>query len=82
MGIEAPVNDLLSEVREALSLPSPPVAKAIRLTAKVTQGRVADELDVHRVTVARWEAGARAPRGGLRSRYARLLRDLQEITSV
>ncbi|MGO8873383.1 MAG: helix-turn-helix transcriptional regulator [Acidimicrobiales bacterium] len=74
------MSDLLAEVRDALALPPPAVARAIREAADVTQERMAAELGVHRVTVARWEQdGGRSPRGELRARYARLLRELQGV---
>jgi transcriptional regulator with XRE-family HTH domain len=74
------MSDLLDEVREALTLPPPAVARAIREAAGVTQERMAEELGVHRVTVARWEqTSGRSPRGELRARYARLLRELQQV---
>ncbi|MBK6442809.1 MAG: helix-turn-helix transcriptional regulator [Actinomycetales bacterium] len=48
----------------------------------MTQARLARELSVHRLTVARWESGERRPRGTLRVRYAELLHDLQmEVAS-
>jgi transcriptional regulator with XRE-family HTH domain len=73
------MSELVAEVKDALSLPPPPVARAIRESAHVTQERMAEELGVHRVTLARWEQdGGRSPRGELRARYARLLRDLQQ----
>lgn len=72
------MSDLIDEVREALSLPPPKVAKAIRQAARVTQARMAEELGIHRVSLARWEDGKRAPRGEMRARYAGLLRDLEE----
>jgi len=58
-------------------LPAPPVARAIREAVFVTQQDIADELGVHRITVARWESGARRPRGAAREAYANLLADLQ-----
>ncbi len=67
---------LLDEVRASRSLPAPPLARAIRLAAGVSQERIAAELDVHPVTVRRWEAGTRIPRGELRLAYARLLNAL------
>ena len=72
---------LVEEIRAAKRLPSPAMARAIRLAADVSQERIAAELGVHRVTVARWEAGARRPRGQHRAAYAELLRQLQESTS-
>ena len=76
------MSDLVTEVREAFRdaprLPPPAIARAIREATCVTQDRMADELGVHRVTLARWEAGTRAPRGQLRARYATLLAQLQQ----
>jgi len=72
------MSGLVAEVREALSLPAPAVARAIREAARVSQARLAEELGVHELTVARWEAGTRIPHGDLRLSYARLLRDLDE----
>ena len=69
---------LIDEVRLSASLPPPPAARRIRVRAGVSQERFAAELDVHEVTVARWESGTRTPRGDLRVRYARLLRLLDD----
>ncbi len=71
------MSDLLTEVRDG-RLPPPSVARAIRLAAGVSQPRMAEELGVHRVSVARWECGTRRPRGDVRAAYGRLLRELQE----
>lgn len=74
--------DLLDEVRAARRLPAPPMARAIRESAGVSQTRLAEELGVHRITVVRWEAGLSIPRGALRIRYADLLASLQKEVSV
>jgi transcriptional regulator with XRE-family HTH domain len=63
----------------ARRLPSPAAARAIRLGAGVTQQELADELAVDRVTVARWEAGDRTPRGQLRLRYVQVLEQLAAL---
>jgi DNA-binding transcriptional regulator YiaG len=68
---------LTNEVRRAKTLPPPPVAKAIRRSAGVTQARLGLELGVHRMTVGKWESGERSPRGRLRTAYADLLAELQ-----
>lgn len=68
---------LIDEVRATQSLPKPAVARLIRMSAGVSQERLAQELGVHRITVQRWELGHRRPRGGDRVRYARLLQDLR-----
>lgn len=71
------MDDLIAEVRAHQRLPRPADARAIRLTAGVGQTRLAKELGVHRVTVARWELGTRHPRGRLLERYVELLGVLQ-----
>lgn len=67
------MSQLIDEVRAARQLPSPHLAREIRRASGLTQGRIADDLGVHPVTLARWEAGTRAPRGAQRLAYARLL---------
>ena len=74
------MSDLVAEVREARSLPRPDVARAIRVTAGVSQARLGAELGVHELTVHRWETGTHSPRGPKRIAYARLLRELEEAT--
>ena len=68
------------EIR-AERLPSPLVARAIRESAGVTQIRVAQALNVHRVTVARWESGERQPRRAARAAYMQILHEMQEASS-
>ena len=68
---------LIEDVRAARRLPSPAVARLIREEAGVTQEALAAEVGVHRVTLARWEAGACVPRGAFRARYARVLEQLR-----
>jgi transcriptional regulator with XRE-family HTH domain len=67
------VSGLLAQVRAARRLPSYQRARAIREDAGVSQEQLADELGVHRVTVARWELGTRTPRGDTLRRYVELL---------
>ncbi|MGA2830831.1 MAG: helix-turn-helix transcriptional regulator [Streptosporangiaceae bacterium] len=74
------MSGLVAEVREALSLPAPSTARAIREAAGVSQVRLAGELGVHELTIHRWENGTRTPLGGMRLAYARLLRELDEAT--
>ncbi len=71
---------LIDEVRTARQLPAPRLAREIRRAAGVTRERLAQELNVHPVTVGRWEAGTRQPRGSLRAAYTRLLLQLQEAS--
>jgi transcriptional regulator with XRE-family HTH domain len=74
------MTELLEEVRRARRLPPPALARAIREAAGVSQQRVADELGVHRVSVARWELGRRRPRGQLLVAYNDLLDALRRET--
>lgn len=67
------MSSLIAEVRAGRRLPSTEMRAAIRRSADVTQVALARELRVHPVTVARWEAGTREPRGELRRRYVELL---------
>jgi transcriptional regulator with XRE-family HTH domain len=68
---------LVAEVQRERQLPSARVLKGIREMAGVSQQRLADELGVHRVSVARWEIGTRRPHGELLGRYLELLEALQ-----
>jgi DNA-binding transcriptional regulator YiaG len=70
------MSDLVAEVREAMSLPDPDAARAIREAAQVSRARLGAELGVGELAVYRWETGKRSPRGNTRLAYARLLRDL------
>ncbi|MGX7681351.1 helix-turn-helix domain-containing protein [Jatrophihabitans sp. DSM 45814] len=72
---------LLAEVRAARTFPGPSMARAIRQTAGVSRKRLAEELGVHEMTVARWETGQRSPRGELKARYGQLLAGLQKVTT-
>lgn len=67
---------LVEEVRAARQF-RPRVAKAIREAAGISQQRIADELGVHRVSVARWESGERRPVGEIAGRYFALLDGIQ-----
>lgn len=69
---------LAEELRQERRLPAPKTLRLIREAAGVSQARVARELGVDRVTVARWELGLRSPRGELRRRYVELLITLRE----
>lgn len=71
------MSQLIEEVRKARALPSPKFARAIRQAAGVSQVRLAAELGVHRMTIARWESGERRPQGQHLLAYVALLHDLQ-----
>jgi DNA-binding transcriptional regulator YiaG len=68
---------LLEEVHMRRQLPSRVLARAIREEAGVSQARLAAALGVHPVTVARWEAGVRHPRGQTLAAYVGLLAELR-----
>jgi DNA-binding transcriptional regulator YiaG len=70
---------LVEQVRLRKAAPSPALARAIREAAGVSQARLAKELGVNRVTLCRWEAGQRRPRGSKALRYAQLLAELQAV---
>jgi transcriptional regulator with XRE-family HTH domain len=74
------MSQIVEEVRLARRLPSPRMRKQIRVDAGVSQTRMAAELGVDRVTLARWETpGDRTPRGELLEPYSDLLGRLQEL---
>lgn len=74
------MSSLLDEVRTRPKLPAPGMAKAIRRAAGVTQARLAAELDVHPVTLSRWETGVRKPQGMDLTRWMAMLAELAEAT--
>ena len=76
------MSDLLTEARTARNLPNPVMAREIRRAAGVSRQRLADELNVHVVTVARWERGTRKPRGTHRVDYALILIELQRVSAA
>lgn len=67
---------LIEEIRLASRLPGPAKAREIRIKAGVSQERLAKELGVNRMTVARWETGDRRPRAAIAARYSALLEQL------
>ncbi len=71
---------LIDAVRTRSALPTPALRRAIREAAGVSQGQIARELGVHRMTVCRWEAGTSTPSGDHRHAYAGILNDLSEAT--
>lgn len=68
---------LAEEVRLNLSLPEPARAREIREAAGIGVTRLADELQISRVTLHSWESGRKRPRGDFRLRYARILAELE-----
>lgn len=71
---------ITEEVKARRRLPAPAMAREIRRAARVSQGRIAQELGVTSITVSRWEAGTRVPRGPLLVAYVELLDSLAELT--
>lgn len=72
---------LIEEVRTRRRLPPPPMRRAIRQAAGVSQRQVAEELGVDRVTVARWELGTRNPQSRFLGAYLALLDGLRDSAS-
>lgn len=72
--------DIATEVRARRRLPAPPMRRAIRESAGVSQLRVAGQVGVTRMTVSRWESGVREPRGDHLLSYVALLDELVELT--
>lgn len=73
---------LIEEVRQGIRLPRPAQARLIRVSAGISQERLAQEVGVHRVTLTRWESGASVPRGRARARYSRVLAQIQTELSA
>lgn len=71
---------LIDTVRTRSALPTPALRRAIRDAAGVSQGQIARELGVHRMTVCRWEAGTSTPRGDHLHAYAAILNGLSDAT--
>lgn len=53
-------------------------ARAIRMAAGLSQGEMASLFPVHRMTLARWEAGTRTPRPADSERLMRVLDELMK----
>jgi DNA-binding XRE family transcriptional regulator len=70
---------LTEEVQTRRSLPAPELARSIRISAGITQERLATEIGVTRMTVGRWEAGKRQPRGRLLLDYIKVLNELKDV---
>jgi transcriptional regulator with XRE-family HTH domain len=73
---------LTTKARIRRELPPPAVRRAIREAAGVSQADIAAALGVDRVTVTRYESGARTPRGERLAAYVRVLRELGQIPDV
>lgn len=71
---------IADEVRARRRMPSPAMARQIRVESGTPVGRVATELGVAAITVSRWERGERTPRGQLLVAYLALLDELSAAT--
>jgi DNA-binding transcriptional regulator YiaG len=58
-------------------LPAPPIRRALRQSAGLSQQDVADAVGATREAVSRWESGDRRPRGRLLICYVELLKVLR-----
>jgi predicted transcriptional regulator len=70
------LNAALAKASLHRRLPAPAVRRALRDNAGLTQQDVADVCGVSRVSIARYEAGTRDPRGAVQARYVELLMKL------
>lgn len=70
---------LAEEARLIRALPDHARAREIREKAGIGVTRLADELQISRMTLTQWESGKRQPRGDLRLRYARVLAELESV---
>jgi len=76
MDVPAPIAAKLTARRR---LPVPAMRRALRIDAGLTQADVGETLGVARESVARWEAGARTPRGEILLAYVDLLDELRSV---
>jgi DNA-binding transcriptional regulator YiaG len=81
-GWDGRVTSMATSLSDEVRLLVPREARRIRKSAGVTQARLAAELGITRVSVYRYEAGDRSPRGDRRTAYARLLADLEQVTEA
>ncbi len=70
---------LVEKARALRQLPPPAERRRIRLEAGVTQQELAAALGASRVSISRWEKGARLPRGDSALRYSRALERLLKL---
>jgi DNA-binding transcriptional regulator YiaG len=71
------MSSLVAEMRRRPRSLPPQVAAAIRDAAGISQVRLAEELHVHRVTLARWEAGTHRPRRASHDAWMDLIAELR-----
>lgn len=66
----------LAAAQRRRELPTPALRRDIRARAGLSQAQLADAIGVDRVTVSRWEAGTRTPRGRHLTEYLEALNEL------
>jgi transcriptional regulator with XRE-family HTH domain len=71
------VEDLLTRMHQQ-RIAAPPMGRAIREHARLTQEEVGAAVGVSGSEVSRWEAGRRRPRGSNLAAYAEVLARLRE----
>jgi DNA-binding transcriptional regulator YiaG len=67
------LNEILARSEARRRLPEPDDCRLLRRRAFITQQEIALVVGVDRATVARWESGARKPRGKQLTRYLSVL---------
>ncbi len=68
-----PLTTALEGARLARRLPPAAVRRHLRERAGLVQDDLARAVGVNRVTICRWETGARTPRGEVLRRYVEIL---------
>jgi DNA-binding transcriptional regulator YiaG len=76
------MSELIDHLRLRRRLPTPPMRRAIRQSAGASQAAVAKAIGVDQRTIARWEAGERAPRGERLTAYMAVLDELRELADA
>lgn len=71
----------ITEEARAFQRFNPSLFRAIRESRGLSQQRLAEELGVSRLTVWRYEAGTRRPRGATLVRYVELMDELQKASA-
>lgn len=69
---------LSSAVEARVRLPAPEDCRRIRLLGHLSQEELGEVVGVSASAIARWESGARTPRGARRERYSLALERIRE----
>lgn len=70
------LESVLKQAATRRRLPTPPMRRALREQAGLTQAELAEALGVRRSTISRWETGDRTPRGQDAVGYVALLDEI------